>query len=432
MSPLHSVGEPLHDLIDESLDEASFLWRRWESELTSLTRNLDEIWSWTEDRLHGALDGVRIGGANIIDMAAEALGSSDLDRITATTAVLASSAERDATDAVVTALGIADGEKLRAIVRALELLGSDQVLRAAASALAAGEPAHAGALCRLKAFRRVAPGDEMLKAVKSNIPEPQIDAVRAAPYLPARQAEEWITAATRSGDAGVRSAAVESGLSIGTDSAWNIAKSFARQLDAHSGPYLKLVAMFGSAEEHEIVYAALPIPALQVQAIWALGHIGTVRAVESCIAGMQYEPLARACGEAYSWITGADLARDGLAAQEVLPDVPAFEDDDLEANLVPPPEALWPLPEPEAVRRHWAARRTDFADDVRHVRGVPTSRETLTTAIETGPMLRRPDLVLELRARTRGKYDVEPRAFTSRQRQMMAASRAALSSAGGR
>ena len=29
----------------ESFDEASFLWRRWESELRSLTRNLAEIWS---------------------------------------------------------------------------------------------------------------------------------------------------------------------------------------------------------------------------------------------------------------------------------------------------------------------------------------------------------------------------------------------------
>jgi hypothetical protein len=46
--------------------------------------------------------------------------------------------------------------------------------------------------------------------------------------------------------------------------------------------------------------------------------------------------------------------------------------------------------------------------------------------IETGPMLRRPDLVLEMRVKTRGGYDVEPRGFTHRQRQMMATSRAAL------
>ena len=78
--------------------------------------------------------------------------------------------------------------------------------------------------------------------------------------------------------------------------------------------------------------------------------------------------------------------------------MPAFEDDDLDANLVPPPEALWPLPDLEAVRKHWDARRAGFAENVRHVLGRPASPETLMATVETGPMLRRPDLVLELRA----------------------------------
>ena len=47
-------------------------------------------------------------------------------------------------------------------------------------------------------------------------------------------------------------------------------------------------------------------------------------------------------------------------------------------------------------------------------------------------MLRRPDLALELRVKTRGRYDVETRAFTGRQRQMMMASRAAVAGQNGR
>src|SRR4029434_253967 len=92
MSP-QSAATPFRDLVDESFDEAAFLWRRWEGELTSLTRNLYEIYSWTEDRLHGALDGVRVGGDAAIEIASEALASDDLDRITAGAAVLASSSE---------------------------------------------------------------------------------------------------------------------------------------------------------------------------------------------------------------------------------------------------------------------------------------------------------------------------------------------------
>src|SRR5262249_11656523 len=143
-------------------------------------------------------------------------------------------------------------------------------------------------------------------------------------------------------------------------------------------------------------------------AIWALGHIGTARAAEMCLAGMSHEHVAHASGEAYCWITGADFERDGLARKETSPEVPAFEDDDLDANLVPQPETLWPAPEVEAVARHWAERRSRFAVDVRHIHGRPVAQEALLSMIETGPMLRRPDLILQLRARTRGRYDVEP------------------------
>lgn len=426
MPPLQSTARPFPDLVEESFDEAAFLWSRWESELSSPTRNLDEVWSWTEDRLQGALDGVRVAGTGVVDVCVNSLMSDELDRVVIGAAVLASSSERNATDAIAAALSVGAGERLRAMVRALELLGSDPALRAAASVLLEGGAVYAGALCRLKAFRRVAGGDEILTALRSNVPSVQIDALRAAVYVPPRAGEEWISPAMHSADPTVRYAAVECGLYCGIDGAWDTAKRFGRQLDANSGSYLKLLAMLGTGDEHEGVYEALRIPELQTQAIGALGHIGTVRAAEACLAGMQHEKLARACGEAYCWITGADLVRDRLAAKEPSFEVPPFEEDDLDANLVPSPESLWPLPDPEAARRHWVGRRTDFAANVRHVHGKPAARETLLAMVETGPMLRRPDLILELRARSRGKYDVEPRAFRARQRQMMASARSAL------
>src|SRR5258706_7700978 len=118
MSPSHSAAAtPFADLVDESLDEAAFLWRCWERELTSLTRNLDEVWSWTEDRLHGALDGVRVGAADGVDLLAQGLLSDEIDRIAVSAGLLASSPEQRATDALTTALSAAEGPKLDAMVR---------------------------------------------------------------------------------------------------------------------------------------------------------------------------------------------------------------------------------------------------------------------------------------------------------------------------
>jgi uncharacterized protein (TIGR02270 family) len=417
---------PFRDLVDESFGEAVFLWRRWEGELSSPTRNLLEVWSWTEDRLHGALDGVRVDREAALDLATQALSSDDSDRLTVAAALLASSTDQAATDMVVAALNGADGRTLRALARGLELVGSNQALRAAATALIA-TPVGAGALCRLKAFRRVVPGDEVIVAFQSGMPEAQVEAMRAARLASSGSSEKWIAAGLDSSHADVRYAAVESGRYLGIERSRKAATHTASELNRDSAPYLKLLAMFGTIEEHEIIYAALRTPDLQTPAIWALGHIGTARAVEACLAGMRHENLARASGEAYCWITGADLVRDGLAAKEATVDAPPFEQDNLDANLVPSPEALWPLPDVEAVRRHWSGRRTAFAESVRHVHGQPVTTETLMTMVESGPMLRRPDLVFELRVKTLGKYDVEPRAFSARQRQMMAASRAIIS-----
>jgi uncharacterized protein (TIGR02270 family) len=424
------VTEPFFDLIEESFDEAAFLWRRWETELTSLTRNLQEIYLWTEDRLHGALDGVRVGGARGVDSATRELESDEAERVTVATAILASVAEPRALEAVAAALRAAEGQRLAAMLRGLELLGSDQALRAAASVLAEPGPARAGALCRLKFFRRVAPGDELATAFESNVAEVQVEAVRAAQLLSPDSSKQWITSALNSDHAAVRYNAVESGLYLRIDEAWKTATQMASLRVPAAGPYLKLLAIFGTADEHEPVYAALRVPELQLPAIWALGHIGSVRAADACVSGMRHEPIARACGEAYCWITGADLERDTLAAEERLPDAPAFEDDDLEVNLVPPPEALWPLPDSDAVKTHWLARRSAWPENVRHIRGQTLNGETLLSTMETGPMIRRADIALELRVKTRGRYDVEARAFTGRQRQMMMASRAAVSGQG--
>jgi uncharacterized protein (TIGR02270 family) len=415
------------DLVEESFDEATFLWGRWEQELVSLTRSLDDIWSWTEDRLHGALDGVRAAGPRLVDVARKAMSSKERSRVSVGAALLASSADPEATSALVAALRKAKGPALAPIVRGLELLGTPPALRAAAAVLGERDtPSSKAALCRLKAFFRVAPGPELAAAFEQGDIGAQADAIRASLYLPRHAAEEWLARGLASTDPAVRYAAALTGMRRGDRTAWHVVTAQGGALDAHSGPYLPLLALSGSADQQEVVYAALSVVALRPEAVWSLGHIGTVRAAEACIAGMSHDAVARACGEAYCWITGADLARDGLARVEPEPEVPAFEDDDLDANLVPSPEELWPLPDVDAVKRHWLTRRLDMHPRARHIRGVAASRETMLAAVEEGPMLRRPDLVLELSARTKGRYDVETRAMTARQRIMMADARAAI------
>ena len=425
--PRQSVFAPFRDLVEESFDEAAFLWRRWETELTSPTRNLDEVYWWAEDRLQGALEGAIVGDASAIGLAVKALRSNEPERVAVAAAVLSSIPSDRASAAFTRALARARGPMLHAMLRAVELMAPDRTLRSAAAIFAGAEPVHAAALCRLKTFRRVPPGNELATAFASDDPVIRVEALRAAALADPVRAESYIAAGLNHGHPDVQYAAVESGLLRQVQGAWETALDLGGRRSPAAGRHLNLVALFGGAGEHEVIYQALPVPELQTAAIWALGHVGTVRAIDACVAGMRHEPLARTCGEAFSWMTGIDLEREGLARPKVPDEAPAFEDDDLDASLIPKAEDLWSLPDADAVQRYWQTRRSDWPPNVRRIRGQVASRELLLTSIERGPMLRRSDLVFELRVKTGGRYDVEPRAFAARQRQMMAASRAAVS-----
>lgn len=421
-------AEPLWDLVEESLDESAFLWKRWEAELTSLTRSLDDVWSWSEDRLQGAFDGVRVSGAQIMRTLEPALAGDDLQRVSVAAHLLAARSPPQARNILASAVGAATGARLSAMVRGIEVADLDSSFAPVTTVLSNGDPERAAALCRLKAFRRASPARELSVAFESKAPELQAAALRAARYAPDETFIRYAASGLKSDSPAVRRAALESGIYRRWPSAWDLALQLTRERSPDSGPMLPLLAALGSADEQQLVIASLRVPALQTQGLFALGYIGTPEAAEICLAGMRDAKLARMAGEAYCAITGAALERDGLAAPEPAEGAspPPLESDSLDADLVPAAHDLWPLPNADAVRAHWANIRSGYASGVRHLGGKPISPNVLAEAIETGSMLRRPGLILETTIRTAGRYDVEPRAFAQVQRRMMAGSRAAI------
>ena len=434
MNAVRTTAEPYWDLIEQSLEEAAFFWKRWESDLASRTRGLDEVWSWTEDRLQGALDGVRVAGEKVVAATEGALRGKDPAAITAAAHVLAARTPARAREALATAVRNAKGTALVAMTRGIETAVLDGSFAPVTAVLASAGPEHSAALCRIKRFRRVSPGREVAEALQSGLPHLQVEALRslthaAEPSLAARHIH-W---GLKSDHGEVRSAAMLTGIIRGEPAAWQAAVQLAQERSAACAPLLSSLAALGSPEEQQLVIGALREPSLQQAGLFALAYIGTPEAVEICLTGMRDEKLARVAAEAYCAITGAELARDGLAQPEPAdgPAPPRLEDDDLDANLVPAAAEQWPLPHLDAVRKHWQSVRQQHGRSVRHWRGRPAGLEGLAAAIERGPMLRREDLARELAVRTAGKYDLETRAFAHVQRSMMqsARSRAGLPAA---
>lgn len=419
--------EPLWELVAESLEEAAFLWGWWEGELRSPTRSLDQIWTWTEDRLHGALAGVLVAGDSLVERALPDDLQSDNPSTLAACGYLLATARGDAARLVLRdAVRAAEGARLAALMRGVEVAPIDASFAPVAEALDRGGPEHNAALASLKAFLRAAPGDELTRAFQSGVPALQAAALHATRLLPEGNLRAWVSAGLAVAAPQVRLAAIETGVLRRSPAAWSVALNWLDAPTPECGPLLRLVAMLGQPVEQQRVLGAMQYELLRPEALWALGHVGTQEAAATCVAAMQDAALARAAGEAYCAITGAELERDRLAAPEPETEPPDFEAEDLDASLLPAPADLWPMPDPEAVRHHWQGIAARFAPGTRYVRGQPASIPALIDAVERGPMLRRPDLLVELFVRTDGRYDVEPRAFRDAQWRMMAAGRAAL------
>ncbi|MGH8170331.1 MAG: hypothetical protein ACRETJ_07340 [Steroidobacteraceae bacterium] len=434
MNAVRTTAEPYRDLIEQSLEEAAFFWKRWEADLESLTRNLEEVGFWTEDRLHGALDGVRVAGEKVVEVTEAALRGKDHAAITAAAHTLSSQTPAGAREALAAAVRDSNGASLRAMTRGIETAALDGSFAPVTAVFASAGPEHSAALCRIKRFRRVSPGRELTDALQSGIAHLQAEALRSLTHAADQAlAARHIAWGLKSGDPQVRGAAIQTGIRLRDPAAWQAAVQLAEERGSACAPLLSSIAALGSAEEQQHVIRALREPCLQRAGLFALAYIGTPEAVEICLAGLREEKLARAAGEAYCAMTGAELVRDGLAAQEPIEGLspPRLADDDLDAELVPTAADQWPLADPDAVRRHWQSIQRQWAPGVRHWRGRPASPEILVDAIERGPMLRRNDLALELAVRTAGQYDLEGRAFAQVQRSMMqtARTRAGLPSA---
>jgi uncharacterized protein (TIGR02270 family) len=423
--PLH----PFQDVVEESLDEAVFLWRRWRQELASPTRNLREIYSWTEDRLHGALDGVRVASPAMLEsLLSGALQADNPIALTVAAHVLVTAQTPSSRELLCDSVRQATGPKLAALMSGFELAALDGGFAPIAATLTKTSPEHRAALCRLKSFRRATLGQELVDAYESNIPALQSVALRAAAFLSHERTGVWIKAGLEHEQADVRLAAIITGIRHRDSGAWNAATQLVQMNHAESATLLNYVAMFGSAAEHQLILTAVDHPELNKRATRALGAIGTRDAIDRCIGVMRNEALTRLAGEAYCAITGVDLERDNLALPEPDAPSPSFEDDDLNANLVPSDDATRPLPNVAAIENHWASIQSQYAPGARYVRGRPRTTQTLIELVETGPMLRRPEWIFEAAVRTQGQFDIEPNAFAQRQHIMMRESRARIGS----
>jgi uncharacterized protein (TIGR02270 family) len=154
-------------------------------------------------------------------------------------------------------------------------------------------------------------------------------------------------------------------------------------------------------------------------AIVAAGAAGDPAPIPWLIEQMNVPALARAAGEAFSMITGADLALERLEGKR--PD--GFQsgptDDPEDENVEMDPDDNLPWPDRDKTSAWWARRRENFTLGTRFLIGKPITDDWLADVLRHGRQRQRAAAALELAIRRPGTPLFEVRAPGFRQQELL-------------
>lgn len=391
------------DIVEEHLDEASFLGSQWERGLDSHDVDLLQLAAGAERRFAAHIDALLVGGPAVAErVLLPALAEEH--RPTCFAAALALLAVQGTREAVFAAWRAAQGPRQATLTRALAVspAGVSPELRAAATDR--GPAVRAAAIEVLGFHRALAPE---LAASLSGEREP---AVRAAlviaagrcgePRLAQIVREELLAPTAPRAAEALKAAAI-----LGLPEFPAACHDALARPDVCGDAALLLLALTpGPAHEAMLLAASERAPA-----IFALGFTGSLAAADRCLALAQAGRHVTLAFEAFNRITGAVLPTLPRPEEDPLPPLA----DDLAAPLADRPEDALPLPDVAAWTAWWAAQRGRLP--AKNLPGQLGDRSAVLTALLRQPMRARHAVALRLAILTRGREQLETRASARRQ-----------------
>lgn len=418
---------PRWDIYEEHLDEAAFRWRQWEQALEAPTHVLEEV-AEQEELLDAHLDGLVLGGEPVARRLLEpALASDEAERIVAATLALLGGEEPPGPAAVLAALPQAEPPALLALRRAFEL-AAPSVIPADLPSLLKKEDAVPELLALvLDTLGTHGLATAPLCTPFLSHPEPQVAAaaLRAVGGMRLPLDPGVLQRALDSGEPARRDAAIMAGLLGGQRGAWAACRNAVESRAPASRLPLLLLGMGGDERDMKRLLELISDESLQPEVLWALGFSGRLAAADACLELMRREPVAALAGEAFSAITGLRIEGPYAASSEEPEAAVSLEEEDLDADLVPKPEDVLPLPQADAVATWWREVRPRLDPRQRYLEGQPFTPQALLEALARAPMRRRHALALELALRSRGALQVPTRAFVKRQVEALKKARSA-------
>jgi len=419
-SPLAKSSEKssraiVHEVVAQHAEETSFLWLLRHAAVSQPNYSLTDL-SKLDNRVEAHLDGLRIAGEAGWEVVQETLPFRESCDLFAAGSLAFESGKPDWIDFVLD-LAAKKPEVISGVISALGWLTYEQA-RPDIEALVVSHSSNSRAIgIAASAIHRVNPGSILGEAISDSDPFVRARALRAVGELGRVDLLPRMRGGLSDPDKNARFATAWSVtlLSSNVDSL-SVLRSIAESPGplSHKALQTAIRRMDSASAKAWQVWFSRRKDGMRA-AIAAAGAIGDPELVPWLIGQMNAPIFARPAGEAFTMITGVDLAYDDL--EKKAPD--GFEagptDDPGDENVEMDPDEHLPWPDPALIHKWWTQNQRRFQKGTRSLFGKPMTIDWLRQVLRIGRQRQRAAAALELAIRQPGQPLFEVRAPGFRQ-----------------
>ena len=409
----------LSDILDQHTDGSAFLWQLRCRSVAMSHYSLADL-AKLDQRVEAHIDGLRIAGEDGWQLARKEMAWKESGEVFAA-AVLAFESNAPNKITEVLRVGAATPELARGVISALGWIEYEQAAPHIRNLCASELRSHRRIGIAAAAIHRQDPGRPLNDALNSGDLLLHARAARAAGELGRTDLVPIMQQDLNAKDAGCRFwAAWSSALLAGYSNTIQILQSIAESPGPFRERALQLALRRLSLQSAHAWNLQLSNESQSLrQAVIGAGIIGDPAMVPWLIERMSIPPLARVAGEAFTMITGVDLAYQDLDCKQPENFEAGPNEDPQDDNVEMDPDEKLPWPDVALIAQWWNKHHSEFQPGVRHLIGQPISIDWAETVLRTGQQRQRSAAALELAILRPGRLLFEVRAPGFRQQQLL-------------
>jgi uncharacterized protein (TIGR02270 family) len=409
-------------IVQQHAEESAFLWLLRDNAVRAPHYNLNDL-TRLDDRVEAHLDGLCIAEDAGWELCREALATGEIGEVFAASVLAFGSGVHDRILAVMQA--VTDNPLLtRGLISALGWLDWRLVERYVRKFANVEVPIIRLIGIAAYAIHRQDPSNSLLSALQSDSSEVWARALKAAGELGRRDLILQITEGFSATEEEVRYHASWSAALLGEPNAIPYLRNIAGANGRYSESACAMAARRMALPEAQVWLSELGSNEdTRRLAAMGMGAAGASAAIPWLISIMEIPALARTAGEAFSVITGVDLAYADLEGErpEGFEAGPTENPEDEDVAMDPDEDLPWPSP--QLVADWWSKNQAGFRSGSRYLAGKPITANNLRQVLRTGYQRQRAAAAIELAMLNPGQPLFEVRAPGCRQQKLLLSGR---------